>query len=457
MRARFALALLLAAPGCDGSTPADAGPDDAALDRDAGLDAGADAGPPPAYYALDGTDPALPTDDLAPFGPLLEGVDVVGIGESVHTTGGEIAMRARLIRYLVSELGFRVLALENPRIQTATGMAPFVERCEGTAEDAALYIDPIWWDRSTPALLQWLCDYNQEHPADPVSVIGADIREPWDLFRELEAFFGAAAPADAMGLLDGMRTCLGVGHADRRAFFEDPTVQGYFAGTATPQAEHDACVAGTAAGLAYLETNRAALVAASSERDAELARLAVVGLEAFDTSIFHLSRGDLAMANPLRDIAMADVLATLLRLDHPDARTIVFAHDGHIMSASHEVLSGQWRGVMNLTTILEAELGDRYAAIGQISRTTHIDWLDGAQTLEQTDESDLEQLLDGIGPAFLLVDTAAAVALDPPLWDPTLGYHVGFDTMLPANHYRALVYHRESPAADWFTPPPFAM
>lgn len=458
MRARTCLVALVLLAGCDGPADPDAG---ASLDgravTDAGDDAGVDAGPPPVWWALDGTDPTLATDDLAPFDALLDGVEVVGIGESVHTTGGEIRMRARLIRYLVSELGFRVVAVENPRILTE-GTVPFVERCEGTAEEAAQLIDPIWWDRSTPALLQWLCDYNRDHASDPVRVVGVDIREPWDGFREVEAFLSANAAADATGLLDGMRTCLGVGFADRIAFFEDATVQSYYAGAApTPEADAMACATGTDAAIAYLAANRDALVAASSAREVELARLDALAMAAFDETLYYLSRNDLPHANPPRDAAMAEIFATLRRLDFPGARTILFAHDGHIMSASDEVLAGQWRGVRNLTTILQEDLGDRYAAIGQISRTTHIDWQMGMQTLEHTDDSDLEQVLEALGPDFVLVDTSAAVAAAPPLWDPTLGYHVGFDTLVPATHYRAIVWHRESPAADWFTPPPFAM
>ncbi|MGE3633510.1 MAG: hypothetical protein AB7P00_26655, partial [Sandaracinaceae bacterium] len=94
---------------------------------------------------------------------------------------------------------------------------------------------------------------------------------------------------------------------------------------------------------------------------------------------------------------------------------------------------------------------------GQASRTTYIDWDQGPQTLLHTDAAYLEEVLDQLGPPDLLVDTQLALMSSPPLWDATIAYRLGFDTMSPSLHYRAIVYHRESRANDYFTPPPFAM
>ncbi|MGE0785423.1 MAG: erythromycin esterase family protein [Sandaracinaceae bacterium] len=453
MKTLGVVALAIGLVACDGGGPST----DAGLDA-GGADAGTDAGPPPSYYTLSGVDPSADPADLAPLEGILDGVDVVGIGESVHTTGGELEMRVRLIEYLVESLGYRAIALENPRLLTAQTIAPYVADCSGTAEDAARGFNPIWWDRTTPALLTWLCEFNRDHPSDPVTIHGLDIHEPYDTFREAQALLEAAAPSDAAGLLDGMRTCLGIGFADQVEYFMDPAVRSYYAGTLPlPDSDHMACLAGTSATLDYLSSNRDALVAASSAREVELARLSVSALAALDTTIYHLSRGDLGAANPSRDTAMADAFLTLRGLDFPDAKTILFAHNGHVMVASDEVSSGQWRGVENLGTQIEAALGTRYAAIGQASRTTYIDWDQGPQTLLHTDAAYLEEVLDQLGPPYLLVDTQLALMSSPPLWDATIAYRLGFDTMSPSLHYRAIVYHRESRANDYFTPPPFAM
>src|SRR5690349_21451383 len=93
------------APSADAAVAIDAGAD--AGEADAQVDAGTGAR---AVSMLAGTDFELPDDDLAPLDGIVGDADVVGIGESVHTTGGEVRMRARLIRYLVEVLGFRAIA-----------------------------------------------------------------------------------------------------------------------------------------------------------------------------------------------------------------------------------------------------------------------------------------------------------------------------------------------------------
>src|SRR6187399_1486940 len=61
-------------------------------------------------WRLDGTDPELPTADLEPLRALVGRATMVGLGESVHTSGGYYETKHRLFRYMVEKLGFRVLA-----------------------------------------------------------------------------------------------------------------------------------------------------------------------------------------------------------------------------------------------------------------------------------------------------------------------------------------------------------
>src|SRR4051812_1109386 len=65
---------------------------------------------PPGVAAWRG--PALdqPTDDLAPLWALVGDARVIGLGESIHTSGGYYATKARLIHALVEEHGVRWFA-----------------------------------------------------------------------------------------------------------------------------------------------------------------------------------------------------------------------------------------------------------------------------------------------------------------------------------------------------------
>lgn len=390
-------------------------------------------------------DPEL--GDLEPLAAIVGDAELVGIGESVHTTGGQVRMRARLIRWLVAHADVRELVIESSRTAIETRTQPYLETCTGDPEDAATGLHSIWWDRSTPSLLAWLCAWNQAHPDATVRALGVDIRQPWSDAPALADFYGRLAPARA-DLADAMRSCLGATYASEAAFFSDPVVLGYYAeGSAvpTPEAEHVACLAAADALLADLEAHRAELVAASSEREVELARLAAVGMRAFDESIYHLSRGDLAAANPPRDAAMADILLTLRRLDPPAGRGVLFAHNGHVLRDSSAVRGGQWRGVENLATLVDREL--RYVAIGQISRLAHIEWNGSAGTIRFETSDALEVSLDALGASLLLDLHAPGSPVSADF------QHVGYDTMSPAQHYDALVYLRDSPANEYFRDP----
>lgn len=394
---------------------------------------------------LAGPDDDFELGDLEPLAAIVGDAELVGIGESVHTTGGQIRMRARMIRWLVTHAGVREIVIESPRTAIETRTEPYVQSCEGDPEEAATGLHSIWWDRSTPALLGWLCTWNAEHPAERVHVRGVDIRQPWDDAPALRDFYASHAPARAP-LAEAMSRCLGAGYASELAFFSDPTVLRYYGeggALATPEADHLACLEAADAVIADLAAHRSELVLASSEREVELARLAAVSMRAFDETIFHLSRGELV--NGPRDAAMADVLLTLRRLDPPSGRGVLFAHDGHVMRDSSAVRTAQWRDVENLATLVDRELD--YVAIGQISRLAQTDWLGGPQTVRFETSDALEVALDAIGPSLLLDLHAPATPVTDEL------QHVGFDTMRPAQHYDALVYLRESPANEYFRDP----
>src|SRR5690349_13996770 len=67
----------------------------------------------PGVHVLDGISPTLPYSDLQPFQAIVGDATVVALGESTHTSAGYYQAKSRLIRYMVEELGFRVVFLES--------------------------------------------------------------------------------------------------------------------------------------------------------------------------------------------------------------------------------------------------------------------------------------------------------------------------------------------------------
>ena len=61
---------------------------------------------------LDTLEPGAPVADLEPLRLALDGVRVVGLGEATHGTREFFLLKHRLLRFLVEELGYTVLAME---------------------------------------------------------------------------------------------------------------------------------------------------------------------------------------------------------------------------------------------------------------------------------------------------------------------------------------------------------
>ena len=72
---------------------------------------------PGGISVIDGVESSLPTGDLKVFGEIAGATPVVGLGASVEISGGFMAMRVRLARYLIEEKGFRVLTINTPRTE----------------------------------------------------------------------------------------------------------------------------------------------------------------------------------------------------------------------------------------------------------------------------------------------------------------------------------------------------
>ncbi len=413
---------------------------------DAPSESSSDSGLPRGIFELRGTDRTLPTTDLAPLAATVRDVDVVGLGESIHTSGGFARAKARMTRFLVAEQGFRVVSFENPWASSDT-VNQYVQTCTGTPEDATRQLDPIWWDVATAETLQFLCEWNRAHPTDRVTFAGFDIRQPWVDEPALRRFFTMTAPTEATRLLDGLRTCIGVGYADVRAFFADPAIIAIYSNRARIQdAPHMACIAGTAAVSTYLTDNRAALVAASSADAVEYARLANVGIEAFENTGYQYFGRDIRMGQSARDTAMADAFFTLRRLRHPMARTVVWAHNLHITFNSDQIEQSPYRGVRNFGTRLRSVLMSRYASIGVIAWRTNIHWQMGPQTLPEPLPGAIEVDLHGLARPFLFVDTSAASTGADSFIDPTVLYGVGgTESMNPHEHYTAFFFIDDSP------------
>ena len=405
---------------------------------------------PPGISPLAGLDPTLSTDDLEPFAAMIDGASAVGLGESVHTSGGYHQANYRLIRFLVESQGFRVITLETPRLDAEAATA-YVATCAGTVGGALKSIFPVFASSTFQDLFAWACQYNQQHPGDPISFHGFDIQDPWSEGTALKSFFTKAAASDAAALSAALDTCDGVPFTSANDYRANPN-----AFTVSADA-YMSCQSAVATTRAYLAAHNAELIAASSTDEVMLASMALRAIETWEDQIFFRST-DPARSLVARDQGMADTFMALRSLRFPTAKAILWAHDGHLMSHA-QTAAGLFAedGEMVMGTFLKEQLGDSYQAFALIGYQVDINWPGYAPTqckelTPPTAPNAVENLLHALATPSLLIDLDFPGASTPFL-DPALSYNL-FDNdydpptvaMKPREQFRGLVYLDHSPA-----------
>lgn len=418
------------ASGTGGSGPTGSG--------GAGGVGGGGGGLPGGVFAVAGIDPSLPAEELAPFDALLGSTPMVGLGESVHTSGGYLTLKARLIRHLVQDRGFRALAMETPHTDAESVGAYVASDCSGDVTAAMKGMTWVFASDSTRDLVAWMCQYNQGHPSDPVRLVGFDAQQPWSDWTNLKAFLESAAPADAAALVAGLSTCNGAGFTTAKDYFTSGAYTAPF-----PQAAFDGCTTGIDALDAYLAGHAAGLTAASSAGALGWANIASIGLRSWQGQQFY-QKTQVGTSYASRDVAMASILERTRDLAFPGAKTIVWAHNVHLAERHTEVTGEPQLGPFTtMGTVLKQDLGDAYQAFALIGYDVHTNWpeVGPASTPKPKDPGSLELMLHGLGRDALFIDHEAAGASG--FLDPTGTYQVGTPSpapMLPARQFRGAFY-----------------
>ncbi|MEQ1564204.1 MAG: erythromycin esterase family protein [Myxococcota bacterium] len=396
----------------------DAGPDDTDASADTSVEAPPDtASADPRVVAegvwvLDGTGFDLPRDDLAPLVDIVGDARLVGIGEPVHYSNGFAEVRARLIPWLVEDLGFRAVALEAGWNWAEAGR-PYVEDGTGELADAMASVDyDLWQSEAHAELLQWLHDWNVAHPDDRVTWFGFDMQSFYDDFPWLRAVVAAADPAAEVALWPGVAGCVGGGYVTWEDVRDDPFAQALFAGDVVISPEQRAeCQVGLDAIGAWADSHADELAAAAGPDGPGLVRVALTALAGAQDQ-WQYGYVDVTSGYEARDAAMAEVLEQMWTLRGSDRRLVVWAHNLHLYRSADQLVGGNMP-FRDLGSWLTERYGVDYAPIGQLCGRTSYDWAGtGAVTeLAPVDsvEGDLRILTGGEHDA-LIVDVAAAIA-----------------------------------------------
>jgi erythromycin esterase-like protein len=375
----------------------------------------------PGIWRLHGNDPGLPQDDLEPLRGIIGKAQVVGLGESVHTSGGYYRMKHRVFRFLVEKMGFRVFAFETPWTD-ADQVARYVQTCDGDPVEAIRGLFGVWQSTEVADLVQWMCEWNRAHPKpkDKVQFVGFDIQQPGDDGPALMAFLRRTGVPDDHEWMDAIETCDGVVSS-----FET-----------IPQERHDQCLGGLAEIEAHLRADAQSLIRQTSKQDLELAKLFLVGLRAWENMNFEQDAG---VSFAYRDEAMAYAFQALRAMRFPRAKVAIWAHNSHISRSNHTLNGARVMGMY-----LAESLKSNYVNIALTAYNVEINWLSlGCGPVEEPVDRSVEKPLHDLGHETLLVDLdfpgTAAPYLSPGR------YFLGFRWMDPRAHFDGILYLEDSP------------
>ncbi|MGW5695299.1 erythromycin esterase family protein [Streptomyces asiaticus] len=151
-------------------------------------------------------EPGGDTRDLYTLDRMIGDARVVGLGEATHSSHDFFALKARVLRHLVGEKGFRTFALEAPW-STGLRLNAYVLHGKGDLRDIMreeFQRDYLWWNNTDYLeLLQWMRAYNVQHPDDPVRFMGDDIA--WtgpEVYDEVADYVAATDPGSSPRLAE---------------------------------------------------------------------------------------------------------------------------------------------------------------------------------------------------------------------------------------------------------------
>ncbi|MEM7040032.1 MAG: erythromycin esterase family protein, partial [Bacteroidota bacterium] len=274
--------------------------------------------------------------NIAKFRDLFKGKRLIAMGEATHGTKEFFQMKHWFFRFLVEEMGVRFFAIEG-NYSEALAVNRFVLKGEG---------DPIqaignmrFWTWNTHEVLdfvRWIRAYNLAHgPDERVQFLGFDMQLTFDALTLLQTTIEQHADARAKAFLPPLSPYVG-----RHPFIMKPATK-------------DSLVSAAEAIFEWLVRDSVNL-----SKD--------LGKQQFFESKMHArllmqAGGAAIMTGNYRDSCMTDNVRYMLNEAGPDAKMMLWAHNGHIMKRPQV---GYQKKFTNMGARLSKMYGAEYFAIG---------------------------------------------------------------------------------------------
>ena len=371
-------------------------------------------------WPLAGDDPNHPTTtDLEPLRQLIGDATVAAFGESFHTSGGLYRMKHRIFKFLVQEMGFRAFAIESAW-QGAQMATAYVQTGAGTAEQAVSGHINVWHGTEYSELVKWMADWNKSHPnpADKLTLYGFDIQQPWDDGPGLVEYLQKIGIPNNDPRSTGLSQCEGVSQ-------QHPFGQ-------IPPERHNACLQTLSSIEQHFNANKASIINQTSQQEFDIAMLRVVGLRAFENSVFIIAH-DFQAGYNARDEGMAYAFNVMRAMRAPNAKTMVWADNSHVARVPLV------RGEVPLGSYLANTFGEKYACFALHAFVTEVDYGSCGPVARPADsvEAALGPVLAQTGAPAMLVETRGSSILEPRVYSSAifqLRPHLEFNGILYLQH-----------------------
>lgn len=324
-------------------------------------------------------------EDLSAVADLVGDARVVALGENNHHIAEFGALRARLVGFLVAELGFTVVAAESGfpeglRVDDWIGGGHSAERDEVLATGFTFrYGDAPGID----TLIDGLRRHNA--PGGHVRFAGLDVPgsggSPLPALEVVRRHLAARSPAD-VALVDDVVRATRAWHGANNAL-----AAARYAGVDTARRD-----AATGASTRLLHRVRALPHPAgdAGHAVAEHAALGALRLDEHLREIETISAPDPpSRAGSARDVHQAETVHMLRALHGPDARVVLLLHNGHLQRRPLRLQPAVT--VPSAGSLLAGTLGDRYRAVG-------ITAVSGATTTARPDPAERDGIALGTTP-----------------------------------------------------------
>ena len=286
--------------------------------------------------------------DLQPLKKVLQGVQVIGLGEATHGTHEFFEIKHRLVEFLVTQMGFTAFALESG-FSDCEPINEYILTGKGNRATVLTNQNYTGWDTEEfSAMLDWMRAYNRKVPDEKkVRFYGLDILSLQKVGRErVRAYFKKYVP-EKIAQIDSLFRVLEGEEINWLSRMSQSALQQCF----IPLNDL----------MSYLIANKDRLVGASSLKEWEQVHKY---LEVMEQSLYYnvkevppsLSSKKLDInKNVMRDEYMWQNLLYLMENEKPKAKFMFWAHNYHVQSNDT---------VKSVGYFLRQKLGNKYYALG---------------------------------------------------------------------------------------------